>query len=225
MPSTRAPRARSSAVAQAQKANKSSQTVWIVVGVIIVIGLAAVLAVALAQEDSSSTAGPQVAEVTVTGSLPPLPPTGQSQAVGLDAPEVEGTSFDGSTVSITNDGTPRVIGFFTHWCPACREEVPLVSSWYNDGGAPDDVEIMAVSTGVNPQGVNYPPSRWFEREDWNVPTMRDDATSSVGTAFGLSAYPYWVAIDGDGKVVDQLTGILSVDEIEGLIERARQGAN
>lgn len=225
MPSTRAPRARSSAVAQAQKANKGSQTVWIVVGVIIVIGLAAIVAVALAQEDSSSTAGPQTAEVTITGALPPLPPDGVSQAVGLDAPEVEGTSFDGSPISITNDGKPRVIGFFAHWCPACRQEVPMVSEWYNNGGAPDDVDFMAVSTAVNPQGVNYPPSRWFEGEDWTVPTMRDNATSSVGTAFGLSAYPYWVVIDAEGKVVDQLTGILGVDEINGLMERARQGAS
>lgn len=225
MPSTRAPRARSSAVAQAQKANKSSQTVWIVVGVVIVIGLAAVLAIALAQEDSSG-AGPQVAEVEISGEpLPVLPPTGVSIAVGSDMPEVEGTAFDGSTVSITNDGTPKVIGFFTHWCPACREEVPLVSDWYNSGNAPDDVEILAVSTGVNPQAVNYPPSRWFERENWEITTLRDDAQSSVGNAFGLSAYPFWVAIDADGKVVDQVSQILQHDDLEALVERAREGVS
>ena len=206
MSSTRAPRARSSAVAQAQKASKGSQTVWIVVGVIVVIGLAAILAVALAQEDTSSASGPQVAEVTVSGELPILPPDGVSQAVGMAAPEVTGTALGGGEMSITNDGTPRIIGFFTHWCPACRAEVPVVSSWYNDGGAPDDVEIVAVSTGVNPQGVNYPPSRWFDREDWAIPTMLDSSVSEVANAFGLSAYPYWVAVDAEGKVVDQLTG-------------------
>lgn len=224
MSSTRAPRARSSAVAQAQKANKSSQTVWIVVGVIIVIGLAAILAVALAQEDSSSV-GPQIAEVSVEGELPTLLPTGESLAIGLDMPEVEGTSFDGSTVSITNDGTPKIIGFFAHWCPACRDEVPVVSRWFNSGNAPDDVEVLAVSTGVNPQGTNYPPSRWFEREDWEIPTLRDDAQSTVGTAFGLSAYPFWVAIDADGKVVDQVSRILQEDDLNELVERAREGVS
>ncbi len=224
MSSPRAPRARSSAVAQAQRANKSSQTVWIVVGVVIVIGLAAILAVALAQEENTSSA-PQVGEVTVTGAVPELPPDGVSQAVGMPAPEVTGTALGGGEISITNDGTPRVIGFFTHWCPACRAEVPVVSSWYNDGGAPDDVEFVAVSTGVNPQGVNYPPTRWFERENWEVPTLLDSSTNSVATAFGLSAYPYWVVVDGDGNVVTQTTGQLTIDEVNGLMEQARQGAS
>jgi cytochrome c biogenesis protein CcmG, thiol:disulfide interchange protein DsbE len=225
MPSTRPPRARSSAVAQAQRAGEGSRTVWFIVAGVIIVGLAAVLAVALAQEESTSSSS-QTAAVTITGEpLPLYPPDNVSQAVGLTAPEVSGTALGGGSMSISNDGTPRVIGFFTHWCPACRTEVPVVSEWYNSGGAPDDVDFVAVSTAVNPAAVNYPPSAWFDDEDWNVPTLLDDSASSASIAFGLSAYPYWVVIDADGQVVDQLTGQLGVDEINQLMERAREGVS
>jgi thiol-disulfide isomerase/thioredoxin len=127
-------------------------------------------------------------------------------------------------MSISDDGRPKVVAFFTHWCPACRAEVPVVSEWWNDGGAPDDVDFVAVNTGVNPGSPNYPPSAWYEREDWDVPTLLDDSANSAANAFGLSAYPYWVVVDADGLVVTQRSGQLGVAEILALIDQARAGA-
>jgi thiol-disulfide isomerase/thioredoxin len=225
MTSTRAPRARSSSVTKAARAGESSRKVWIIVAVVLVVAFAGIMAVALAQEDTSSARGDQTAEVTVTGDpLPLLPQGAPSAAVGLPAPELSGTSLTGDPMAIGNDGRPKVIGFFTHWCPACQAEVPVVSEWWNSGGVPDDVDFVAVNTGVDPSRVNYPPSAWFEREDWDVPTLLDDRASTAALHFGLSAYPYWVVVDGDGVVVDQLSGQLGVAEIMALMDRARAGA-
>jgi thiol-disulfide isomerase/thioredoxin len=226
MSPTRAPRARSSAVAKAQAAGGSSRRLWIILTVVLVVGFAAVLAVALSQEETASEIrGNQTADVTISGNpLPLLPQGAPSDAIGMPAPELSGTSLTGGSMEIGNDGRPKVIGFFTHWCPACQAEVPVVSSWWNDGNAPDDVDFVAVNTGVTPTSPNYPPSAWYERENWAVPTLLDDAGSSAAAAFGLSAYPYWVVVDAEGNVVDQLTGQLSVPEIEQLIDRARSGA-
>lgn len=226
MTSTRAPRARNTAVAKAAKAGESSRKVWIVVAVVLVVGFAAVMAIALAQEDSSSSArGEQTAEVTVSGDpLPLLPQGAPSAAIGLPAPTLSGTSLTGEAMTIGDEGRPKVIAFFTHWCPACQAEVPVVSEWWNSGGVPDDVDLVAVNTGVDPSRVNYPPSAWYDREDWGVPTLLDDRASTAALNFGLSAYPYWVVVDADGLVVDQLSGQLGVDEILGLMDRARAGA-
>lgn len=225
MTSTRAPRARNSAVSKAQKAGQGSRTVWIVSAVGLVVVLAGILAVALAQEDTpSETRGAQVAAVEISGSqLPPLPQGAPSQAIGMTAPEVTGEALGGGAIDITNDGTPKVIGFFTHWCPACQAEVPIVSSWANSGGLPDDVDFVAVNTGVNPGNVNYPPTAWYDREDWTVPTLLDSSRNEVATAFGLSAYPFWVVVDAEGVVVEQLSGQLGIEQIETLIDRARTG--
>ncbi|MGY6499299.1 MAG: TlpA family protein disulfide reductase [Acidimicrobiales bacterium] len=225
MTSTRAPRSRNSAVAKAQKAGQGSRTVWIVAAVGLVVVLSGILAFALSQEESpGEVRASQVGTVDISGSiLPPLPQGAPSQAIGMAAPEVTGEALDGGSFDIANDGTPKVIGFFTHWCPACQAEVPVVSSWAAGGGLPDDVDFIAVNTGVNPGNVNYPPSAWYERENWTIPTLLDSSRNEVATAFGLSAYPFWVVVDADGVVVDQLSGQLGIDQIETLIEMARRG--
>ncbi|MCJ7724918.1 MAG: hypothetical protein MUP76_00810 [Acidimicrobiia bacterium] len=69
--------------------------------------------------DGSTTEGvaiEQIRPVTVTGTpLPLLPEAGLDPAVGMAMPELEGASFDGTPISITNDGRPKVLLFLTHW--------------------------------------------------------------------------------------------------------------
>lgn len=164
----------------------------------------------------------EVGPVTVEGeSLPLLPATGDSEAVGLPAPTVSGDGIDGGSVAIGPYDGPTVVLFLTHWCPACQTTVSEVSPWWNSGAAPGDVDMVAVSTGVDPGAANHPPSAWLDREEWAIPTLVDDEESSTGAAFGLTAYPFWVVIDEDGTVVDQVVGSLDPTEIEALFDRAR----
>ena len=58
---------------------------------------------------------------------------------------------------------------------------------------------------------NYPPSAWFEREGWAQPTMIDDDNSSALEALGLSTFPGFVFVDGQGTVVQRLTGEIGAD--------------
>ena len=55
-------------------------------------------------------------DVEVTGSsIARLPEGGADPALGVPMPEVVGADFDGNTVSIINDGQPKIILFLTHW--------------------------------------------------------------------------------------------------------------
>lgn len=226
MPSTRAPRARSSAVNKAAKAGDGSKKIWIIAGVVVVIAFAGVMAIALAGEETASDVHEnQIADVTVDGdSVPVANPDDPTAAAGTPAPELSGTSLTGEPMTIANDGTPRVIGFFTHWCQFCQAEVPEVSDWWNAGNAPDDVEVVAVNTSVQRTSGNYPPTDWYEREDWNVPTLLDDGVDSASSAYGLSGYPYWVVVDTEGQVLYQRSGQIGISELERLIDLARTGA-
>lgn len=225
MPSTRAPRSRSTSVAKAAQAGEGSKKVWIIAAVVLVVALAGVMAVALAGEDSASDVrSGQTAAVEVDGDrLPQMAQGERTNVIDQEAPEVSGTSLTGEPMSITNDGTPKVISFMTHWCPNCQAEVPIVSQWWNDGNAPDDVDFLAVNTGVDPLRGNYPPTDWYQSENWEVPTLLDDAASTAANAFGLTAYPFWVVIDGDGNAIFQQSGQIGIPELEGLIEMARNG--
>ena len=204
-------------------AAKSGPSRGLVIG-LVVVALLLVAAIAIAvtsSSDDETDAGPQTLPVEVTGTLPSMPTGGTDPAVGQAAPSVTGSTFDGQTVTIGQDGRAKLVMFLAHWCPHCRAEVPVITDWLASNGMPDDVDLYAVSTGVSADAPNYPPSEWLEREGWPVTTIADDADSSVAAAFGLRSYPYFVAIDADGNVVARTSGELTVEQLDQLLAAAR----
>jgi len=120
------------------------------------------------------------------------------------------------TGSITLDGRPKVLIFLAHWCSHCQNEVPIVQAWLDQGGLPADVDLISVSTGIDPTLPNYPPEAWLTREGWTPPVIVDPG-NAVANAFGLSAFPYFVFVNGDGTLQGRLTGELPIDDIETII--------
>jgi thiol-disulfide isomerase/thioredoxin len=148
--------------------------------------------------------------------LPDFQNSNGDPAVGQPAPEVDGTSFDGSPVAITRDGRPKVIVFLAHWCPHCQEEVPLLQAWVNAGGVPAGVDIISVATSIDPAQPNYPPDAWLAREGWTVPLIADP-TNSVARAYGLTLFPYWVFVGNDGKVRARAAGELPIADLQAVV--------
>jgi hypothetical protein len=100
--------------------NKSSKVPFYVGGGILALLLIAFITTGLSGEGSGNgdgTPGAQeFAGVTITGgALPPFSQDTADGSVGLPMPEVVGESFDGSSVSITNDGRPKVLLLLAHW--------------------------------------------------------------------------------------------------------------
>ena len=52
--------------------------------------------------------------------------------------------------------------FLAHWCPHCQAEVPLLSPYLAGDDAPEGLQTVAVSTGVDSTRDNYPPDQWLE---------------------------------------------------------------
>jgi cytochrome c biogenesis protein CcmG/thiol:disulfide interchange protein DsbE len=190
----------------------------------IVILAAAIAAVALTQAPSatpgtgaagSSTAG-GTSSFAPEADLPPYVPGAADPAVGHPIPEVDGTSFDGTPVSIVVDGRPKLIVFLAHWCPHCQREVPVVQAWLDANGMPASVELISVVTAINPNLPNYPPDAWLAREHWQVPVIVD-ADGKVATRYGLTAFPYWVVVKADGTVAQRLTGELTPAQLDTLV--------
>lgn len=212
---------------------RSTRRLPVVPAVLAGVVLAAVVALVATRSsgDGESEETPVTASVQqtrpVTTAGDPLPPlqdeAGRDPAVGVLIPDVRGQSFDGTPVAITKDGRPKLIAFLAHWCPHCQKEVPVIARWLADKGGPEGVDLYAVSTSVRPQQPNYPPSRWLERERFGVVTLADDQQGTASLVFGLTAFPYFVAVDGSGKVVARATGELPVEDLELLVTAARGG--
>ena len=164
---------------------------------------------------STATQDPGIEEnrpVTVTGDALPRFGEGTDDAVGMKAPELEGSTFEGAPLSIADDGRPKVVIFLAHWCPHCQVEVPMLMEHLPSSTLPGDVDLYSVSTGVDPGQPNYPPSAWLEREGWTIETLADDDRGSSASAFGLSSYPYFVFLDAKGRVVERFAGELTFED-------------
>jgi thiol-disulfide isomerase/thioredoxin len=197
--------------------------VALVVGGIVLLAVVAVVVTALGGGSSDDAASSDVAQtrtVEVDGeSLPPLS-GGSDPSLGATAPSVVGSSFDGSPVSIEHDGTPKLLFFVAHWCPHCQAEVPVVVDWLDGETSKSGVSVMAVSTGVDSAAPNFPPSEWLAEEEWPAPVLADDADSSVADAYGLSAFPFFTVVDGDGTVLFRGSGELEPAQLDQLVELA-----
>jgi thiol-disulfide isomerase/thioredoxin len=235
-------RARRRAAREARRTGASrSSSRWLLPGLIVAaVAIAGILAIVLpgisgpsggtsssvrpsASGVASSGAG-AVIEPTISGTeLPRFEgPTAADAAVGLPAPEVSGSDFNGTPVEIAADGRPKVVIFLAHWCPHCQAAVPLIQSWVSAGGVPDGVDLISVPTGIDPSQPNYPPDAWLQREGWTVPTLVDPS-NTVASAYGLAAYPFWVFVGPDGAVVQRAVGEMPIADLEARISSLTGG--
>ena len=186
---------------------------WIIIGVVALVAVAVGVALLASRdaEQREQSDVPQVSDVSVEGApLPPFDGQEPDPAKETVAPAFAATTFDGTEVSVLpGDGTAKVIGFFAHWCPHCQRELPRMADWLAANPLPAGVEVIAVSTAVDSSGGNYPPSAWFEEEQWPAVAVRDSAENEIGDAYGLQGFPYMVAVDADGLVVKRVSGELT----------------
>jgi cytochrome c biogenesis protein CcmG, thiol:disulfide interchange protein DsbE len=199
------------APAAKDSASRLPVLIGIVVAVIVVAFGAAIIA---SRGDDADSA--QTGDVEVSGAaLPALPEGGDDPAMGLLAPNVSGTDFDGSAVAIDpGDGAAKLVVFLAHWCPHCQAEVPVIAPYLAGDEKPEGLEVVAVSTAVSDARDNYPPQEWLEREGWPSPVIRDDGDNSAANAYGLTAYPYYVVIDEEGAVVGRDSGEMAIEDFD-----------
>jgi thiol-disulfide isomerase/thioredoxin len=202
---------------------------YVVAGVVALVVIAGIVALVMSSEGGDSTAEDAVQEqgtVEVVGeSLPEYPADAglfadpsTDPAVGMTPPTLEGQDFQGEPVSIEpGNGGPMVVVFAAHWCPHCQKEIPEIQDWIDEGSLPEDVQVNLVSTGVQADQNNYPPSDWLASVGWSEQVLLDNPDQTAAQAYGLSGYPYMVFIDADGKVVQRASGELPIDQFDDFV--------
>ncbi|MCY4663947.1 MAG: TlpA disulfide reductase family protein [Acidimicrobiaceae bacterium] len=200
----------------------------LVIGVVVLVAVAVGVALLAGRdaEQQAQTDVAQVSDVSIEGApLPRFEGEEPDPAMERRAPAFAATTFDGTEVSVLpGDGTAKVIGFFAHWCPHCQRELPRIVDWLANNQLPAGVEVIAVSTAVDPGSPNYPPSAWFAEEQWPAVVVRDSAENELGDAYGLRGFPYTVGLDADGRVVARVAGELNDDAWEFLVDFVAPGA-
>lgn len=208
----------------ASPATPSSKRNLVLIVSVLVIAALAFVAVLVSRKDTTTVVAASTFElgtVAVSGAaLDAFPETGSDPALGVVAPTLTGQGFDGSPVSVTPGEGPMVVMFIAHWCPHCQREVPRVADWVKSGLA-DGVALRTVATGTDAKLPNYPPSGWLGREGWTIPTVADDADTSAANAYGLTSFPFFVALDSAGKVKARVSGELTEEQFTALLASAK----
>jgi len=193
---------------------------WIGIAAIVVVALGTAVLLSGSDDNTDLTVGP----ITAAGTALPRYEQGPTDPVATKpAPSVTGVTFANEALSITNDGTPKVVIFLAHWCGVCQAEVPALTQWYAANPDLDGVEVIAVATAVERTQSNWPPGAWLRDEGWPFPTMVDDADNTAGDVFGVSGYPFFVVIDAEGNVVERVSGKVEGPRFGLLLEAARTG--
>jgi thiol-disulfide isomerase/thioredoxin len=186
------------------------------------VGVVAVLAavfgvVALttsSDQDASLEGASEFQNVVVVGDPLPKFGDGADTAIGMTAPVLEGFGFLGNEVT-TTPGTPMLLVFLAHWCPFCQKEVPVLVNWNSSGTVPDNLDVIAVTTGTDEAQPNFPPSVWLANEKWPElwPVLVDNKDQTASNAFGLAGYPFMTLIGSDGKVLWRNSGEISAEAL------------
>ena len=202
-----------------QPGQRSNGPLLIVVGVIAIIAVAAVVAISLASAEPA-VAEPATEPVVVSGTaLPPWNPDIEDQAIGMELPGLTGTDMNGEPLTIgPDDGVAKGIVILAHQCPHCQAELPRLVAWLADNPVPEGVEVLGLSTLINPAGTNFPSIAWLEREGWTAPTLIDDAANTAMGTYGSMFTPGFIFVTADGTVTSRVTGEIDPADFGAMLE-------
>ncbi len=195
----------------------------LVVGVVAV--LAAVFGVVAfttsSDQDASLEGASEFQNVVVVGEPLPEFSDGADTAIGMTAPVLEGFGFLGNEVT-TTPGTPMLLVFLAHWCPFCQKEAPVLVKWNSSGLVPENLDVIAVTTGTDESQPNFPPSVWLANEKWPElwPVLVDNKDQTAANTFGLAGYPFMTLIGSDGKVLWRNSGEISAEALTEAVNAA-----
>lgn len=212
----------------AERARRNRIILWGGLAVVVVIAVVVAVVASGGGNDSATATKFETAPVKVTGT--PLPQYDDTKSpdpgVGDTIPELQGRSVGGGTpVTIgpaSGDGEPQAIVFVAHWCPHCQAEVPRLVALAKQGVF-DGVKVSAVATATSENADNFPPSAWLKRVGWPFPVLADSPDGTAAKAYGLSAFPYFVLVDKDGKVAGRATGEVSDADVKANIAALKAG--
>jgi cytochrome c biogenesis protein CcmG, thiol:disulfide interchange protein DsbE len=206
--------------------------VFVVVGAIVAVLLAAVVVFAVSggEDEASSAEIAPTGEVQIVGEALPAsnPEAGldtTDPAIGMLAPEVTAPVLGaGNRVTLGNFGTPRVIAFLAHWCPHCQNEVAALTDWLAAGNQlPSGVDYQAVSIRQSPGRDQYPPSAWLESQGWPFQTVIDDENALIDRTFGVGGTPFYIFVDAEGRIAGRVGGGLAPEDMARMMESLKAG--
>ncbi len=117
------------------------------------------------------------------------------------------------------------INFWATWCSPCKQELPDIEELYQDFNQnQDDVIILGIA---NPSSDAYPNNSDVSKEEiiqflddngYTYPVLFDE-TGDVLQSYYISAFPTTFMIDTEGNIAGYVTGMMTKDIMNSIIDQ------
>ena len=142
-------------------------------------------------------------------------------AIGETIASFQAQTINGEAFNSIEPGVARIYSVLAHWCPFCQQELPEIVEWLENNDLGDDVEFVSASVAVDPTRDNYPPADWFAREGFDGTVIVDNAQAQLFDIFGTQSFPFLVAVNASGEVVDRFSGISTTADLDAALAAIR----
>lgn len=158
-------------------------------------------------------------------------PTETEMPEPIPAPDFTLKDQNGESHTLSDyQGRVVFLNFWATWCGPCQMEMPdiqkLYESYGSNGG--DDLVVLSVA---NPKTDDYPANsdgtveevtRFLESNGYTYPAVMD-TTGEVFAQYGISSFPTTFMIDREGNLFGYVTGMLSTDMMESIVQQTLSG--
>lgn len=141
---------------------------------------------------------------------------GEAGGVALfSLPDVEGGEVEVATVP---EGR-LVLAFWATWCQPCQSELNKLDTLYADLHS-RGLEIVAINVDSPDTVSNVAP--WVDREGYRFPVLIDSESEILGRYHPRKEVPFYVVLDGEGRVVEDHQGYTpgDIDALRARLEAA-----
>jgi thiol-disulfide isomerase/thioredoxin len=128
---------------------------------------------------------------------------------GVAGPPFRAPLVGGGTAALDGVEGPVVLAFWAPWCPACREEMPVVER------LSDDYPGLAFRSVVIWRNHRPGPTPEAFIADTGIthPAFLDDGTDALADAYGITGTPTLYLLDAEHRVARTLQGVTPEDEL------------
>lgn len=122
-------------------------------------------------------------------------------------------------------GKTIFLNFWATWCPPCRAEMPDIQKLYEAYDTEGDNALIVLGVAgpeIGQEGTEEEITAFLEEQGYTYPVLMD-TSGELFQAYGVSALPTTYMIDRDGNIFGYVSGMLSMDMMENIIEQTMTG--
>ena len=157
--------------------------------------------------------------------------TGESDPDAVPALDFTLTDQFGNTHTLADyAGKTILLNFWATWCGPCQAEMPDLQALYEEWGENEgDLVVLGVA-GPKADGSLYPVddktaeeiAAWLAEKGYTYPVLMD-TTGELFLGYGVYSFPTTFMVDKDGNVFGYLTGSMSREIMDSIVEQTMTG--